>query len=207
MRSRGKAVVVSDWQGGYRWVVGVVLGKRDADEGRLWRAWLERYGLGGLPVGTLVVGDGLYGHRAQVLGLAERVGWRPVARVREGLWNRVRCSARLRARGEQDAWVLRGRYRIEQVFGRVKGAYGSDVGSRSWWGAALRMWGMWVLWNRVGLLRVGGVEVWGLLKSESLFVWVRVRGFFEHPQEGGNFFRFHLPAGEICRRGTREREN
>ncbi len=170
--SHVKGVVKGFWQGGRVWIVGVVLGKPYADEGVLWRAWLERYGLGGLPVGTLVVGDGLYGHRAQGLGLAERVGWRPVARVREGLWNRVRCSARLRARerGEQYACVLRGRYRIEQVFGSVKGAYGSYVGSRSWWGAALRMWGMWVLWNMVGLLRVGGVEVWGLLKSESLFV-------------------------------------
>ncbi len=184
MRSHGKAVVVSDWQGGYRWVVGTALGKRDADEGGLGRDWLERYGLGGLPVGRRVVGDGLYGHRAQGLGLAEQLRWRPVARVREGLWNRVRCSARLRARarGEQDACVLRGRYRIEQVFGSVKGAYGSYVGSRSWWGAVLRMWGLWVLGNMVWLLRVGGVEVWGLLKSESLFVWVRVRGFFEHPQ-------------------------
>ncbi len=42
---------------------------------------------------------------------------------------------------------------------------------------------MWVLWNMVGLLRVGGVAVWGLLKSGSLFVWVMwVRGFFEQPQ-------------------------
>ncbi len=160
-----------------------MLGKPYADEGVLWGEWLERYGLGGLPVGTLVVGDGLDGHRAQGLGLAERVGWCAVARVQDGVWHRVRSSARLRARarGEQYACVLRGRYRIEQVFGRVKGAYGSDVGSRSWWGALVRVWGMWVLGNMVGLLGVGGVEVWGLLKSESLFVWVRVRGFFEHP--------------------------
>ncbi len=68
------------------------------------------------------------------------------------------------------------------MFGSVKSAYGSYVGSRSWWGAVLRVWGMWVLWNMVGLLRVGGVEVWGLLKSGSLFVWVMwVRGFFEQP--------------------------
>ncbi len=42
--SHVKAVVVSDWQGGYCWVVGVALGKPYADEGRLWRGWLERYG-------------------------------------------------------------------------------------------------------------------------------------------------------------------
>ncbi len=107
----------------------------------MWRDWLERYGLGGLPSGTLVVGDGLYGHWAQVLVLAERLGWCPVARVREGLWHRVRSSSRLRARARGEAYpeVLRGRYRIEQVFGSVKGAYGSYVEARSWWGAALRM--------------------------------------------------------------------
>ncbi len=62
-------------------------------------------------MGTRVVGDALYGHRAQVLALAERLGWCPVARVRDGVWQRVRASARLRARarGERYAWVLRGR--------------------------------------------------------------------------------------------------
>ncbi len=56
---------------------------------------------------------------------------------------------------------------------------------------------MWVLWNRVGLLRVGGVEVWGLLKSGSLFVWVMwVRGFFEHPQGSeAKFRRIHKLDG------------
>ncbi len=104
-----------------------------------------------------------------------------LARVREGLWQRVRSSARLRARarGEQYPEVLRGCYRIEQVFGSVKSAYGSYVGSCSWWGAVLRVWGMWVLWNRVGLLRVGGVAVWGLLKCGGCWLWVM--GFFEHP--------------------------
>ncbi len=160
-------------------------------------------------MGTLVVGDALYGHRAQVLAFAERLGWCPVARVREGLWNRVRSSARLRARGrgERYAWVLRGRYRREQVFGRVQGGYGSDVGARSWWGAVVRVWGQWVLWNRVGLLRVGGVEVWGLLKSGSLFVWVMwVRGFFEQPQKELRSNGCETPSlpsiRALCRRGS-----
>ncbi len=111
-------------------MVGVALGKPYADEGR--------YGLGGLPSETLVVGDALYGHRAQVLALAERLGWCAVVRVRDGVWQWVRSSARLRARvrGERYAGVLRVRYRIGQVFGGVKSAYGSDVGSRSWWGVA-----------------------------------------------------------------------
>ncbi len=55
------------------------------------------------------------------------------------------------------------RYACAQVFGSVKGAYGSYVGSRSLRGARSRVWGMWVLWNLVGLVQVGGAGV---------FVWV-----------------------------------
>lgn len=39
------------------------------------------------------------------------------------------------------------------MFGRVKGAYGSDVGARSYDGARVWVWGMWVLWNMVGLVQ------------------------------------------------------
>ena len=42
---------------------------------------------------------------------------------------------------------------MEQVFGRVKGVYGSYVGC-CWCFA--RVWGMLVLWNLVPWLRVGG---------------------------------------------------
>lgn len=58
-------------------------------------------------------------------------------------------------RAAQFEGVLRGRYRIEQVFGSVKGAYGGVVGARSWAGARSWVWGMWVLWNMVGLAQVG----------------------------------------------------
>ena len=64
--------------------------------------------------------------------------------------------------------------RIAQVFGSVKGAYGSCVSSRSWRGA--RCWArrMLVLWNLVGLVQVGGDGA--VLR---LFVWLP--RFFEHP--------------------------
>ncbi len=120
-----------------------------------------------------MVGDGLYGYRAGLLALAECLGWCAVVRVRDGVWQWVRSSARLRARvrGERYAGVLRVRYRIGQVFGGVKSAYGSSVGLRSWWVGVLRVWGLWVLWSRVGLLWVGeGVGVWGLVRWGSVFV-------------------------------------
>ncbi len=95
----------------------------------------------------------------------------------DGVWQGVRASSRLRAHVRADGYseVLRGRYRIEQVFGSVKGAYGSDVGSRSWRGARVWVWGMLVLWNLVGLVQVGGDEVF-----VCLFVWLP--RFFEQPQ-------------------------
>ena len=75
---------------------------------------------------------------------------------------------------------MRGRYRIEQAFGSVKGAYRSSVGSRSWRGVRVRVWGMLVLWNLVGLVQVGGDKVF-----VCLFVWLP--RFFEHPQGFGEW--------------------
>jgi hypothetical protein len=45
--------------------------------------------------------------------------------------------------------------RMEQVFGSVKGVYGSSVGCRRWCYARVQVWGMLVLWNLVQRLRVG----------------------------------------------------
>ena len=177
LRSHVKAVVVGYWQGGRVWVMGAALGQAYADEGRLLGAWVAAYERGGLPWGTLLVGDALYGYRARLLGALEQAGWSPVARVSDGVWQRARASSRLRARARAEACpeVLRGRYRIEQVFGSVKSAYGSYVGSRSWRGARVWVWGMLVLWNLVGLVQVGGDGA-----VVCLFVWLP--RFFEHPQ-------------------------
>lgn len=150
LRSHVKAVVVGYWQGGRVWLVGAALGQAYADEGRLLGEWVEAYGRGGLPWGTLLVGDALYGYRARLLGALERAGWLPVARVSDGVWQR--------ARAEAYPEVVQGRYRIEPVFGSVKGAYGSYVGSRSLRGARHQVWGMWMLWNLVGLVQVGGTR-------------------------------------------------
>lgn len=51
--------------------MGVALGRAYADEGKLLAQWVGRYGRGGLPEGTLLVGDALYRYRA---GLLERAG-------------------------------------------------------------------------------------------------------------------------------------
>ncbi|MGC8783124.1 MAG: transposase [Armatimonadota bacterium] len=157
-RAHVKATVMGYSQGGQLWVMGLSLGEAYADEGRLLREWVERYGRGGVASGTLLVGDGLYGHRAELLRLLEGVGFLPVARVREGLWHGVRSDARLRARlrAQQYSWALRERYRIEQLFGSVKGAYGSVCRARSWAGAMVWVWGMFVLWNLVGVVRLAG---------------------------------------------------
>ena len=70
-------------------------------------------GQGVVGSGALWVGDGLYGHRARLLSRVEAVGWLPVVRVRDGVWHGVRAEAH--------KWALGARYRIEQVFGVVKG--------------------------------------------------------------------------------------
>jgi len=80
-RSPVKLVALGYWQGGRVWVVGLELGQAYAEEGRLLGAWVKRYGRGGLSAGTVLVGDRLYGHRAQLLGLLEQVGFLPVMRV------------------------------------------------------------------------------------------------------------------------------
>ena len=107
----------------------------------------------------MLVGDRLYGHRARLLGLLERVGFLPVMRVEDSVWQRVRAGSRLRARERAGVygWALRGRSRIEPVFGSVKGAYGSVCRARWWLGARVWVWGLFVLWNMVGLVQgLGG---------------------------------------------------
>jgi hypothetical protein len=140
------------------WVLGLALGQAYADEGKLLQQWVASYGRGGLPAETLIVGDRLYGYRAGLLQVLERAGWLPVARVEAGLHQRVRASSRLRARARAEAYpeVLGGRYRVEQVFGSVKSAYGSVWRARSFVGVRCWVWGMFVLWNMVGLVGVVG---------------------------------------------------
>jgi hypothetical protein len=93
-----------------------------------------------------------------LLSQVEAVGWLPVVRVGCGLRQGVRDKARVRAleRLGEYGWALGERYRVEQVFGRVKGVYGSYVGCRRWKYARVQVWGMLVLWNLVQWLRVGG---------------------------------------------------
>jgi len=98
-----------------------------------------------------LVGDKLYGYRGGLLSQVEEVGWLPVVRVGCGLRQGVRDKACVRALER-----LGERYRVEQVFGSVKGVYGSYVGCRSWKYARVQVWGMLVLWNLVQWLRVGG---------------------------------------------------
>ncbi|GIV18561.1 MAG: hypothetical protein KatS3mg023_0312 [Armatimonadota bacterium] len=171
-RSHVKVVALVYWQGGRAWVIGLSCGAAYADEGRLLGEWVERYGRGGLGSGTLLVGDRLYGYRARLLKQLEEAGWLPVARVEAGLHQQVRADARLRARlrAEVYGWALGERYRIEQVFGSVKSAYGSVWRARSWEGARVWVWGMFVLWNMVGLVRVLGDGSDGFIVC---CVWVR----------------------------------
>ncbi|GIV07121.1 MAG: hypothetical protein KatS3mg017_0323 [Fimbriimonadales bacterium] len=178
-RSHVKLVALGYWQGGRVWVAGLELGQAYAEEGRLLGAWVGRYGRGGLSAGTVWVGDRLYGHRARLLGLLEEVGFLPVMRVEDSVWQRVRAGSRLRARARAGVygWAPMGRYRIEQVFGSVKGAYGSVCRARSWLGARVWVWGMFVLWNMVGLVQVWGGDgldgfvvccVWGKGNAQSV---------------------------------------
>jgi hypothetical protein len=115
----------------------------------------------GLPVPcgeALWVGDKLYGRQARLLERVEAVGWLPVVRVAPSLYQSVRAPSRLRAlaRLGEYGWALKERYRIEQVFGSVKGAYGSYMGCRRVAYVRVRVWGQLVLWNMVQYLRVRG---------------------------------------------------
>jgi hypothetical protein len=105
---------------------------------RLFVQGLGRYGCMGVGLGAVLVGDKLYGYRGGLLARVEGVGWLLVVWVAPSLRQRVRAQSRLRALGrlERYGWALRERYRIEQMFGSVKRAYGSYLGCRGrrlWW--------------------------------------------------------------------------
>jgi hypothetical protein len=168
------------WGGGRRWVVGLRLGEAYSDEGRLLSEWLGEHGAGVVGAVALLVGDKLYGYRAQLLKQIEGVVWLPAVRVGAGLHQGVRAPSRLRAlsRLEEYGWALRERYRIEDVFGSVKGAYGSYSEGRSYRNACMDVYRKFVLWNMVKLLEVLGEK--GL---RCLLLWCWLRLIFEHPPE------------------------
>jgi hypothetical protein len=151
----------------------------------------------------------------------EGVGWLPVVRVAPSLYQQVRAKSRLRALGRlaEYGWALGERYRIEQVFGSVKGAYGSYIGCRRVEYVMVRVWGQLVLWNMVQYLRVrgGGVFccVWGVVvvwcgdwegnfRTPSLplrmFDWsheglLAVNDVLTHYKHPNQSFRFPIPVG------------
>ncbi len=126
--------------------------------------------------GDCVGGGSVVWASGTVVGVVGAGGFLPVMRVEDSVWQRVRAGSRLRARARAGlyGWALRGRYRIEQVFGSVKGAYGSVCRARSWVGARVWVWGMFVLWNMVGLVQVWGGD--GLDGFVVCCVWVRGAG-------------------------------
>jgi hypothetical protein len=148
---------------------------------RLFVQGLGRYGCMGVGLGAMLVGEKLYGYRGGLLARVEGVGWLPVVWVVPSLRQRVRAQSRLRALGrlERYGWALRERYRIEQVFGSVKRAYGSYLGCRGAERGVERVgvWGVGVEWLLcVG--RVSGSCAVGFWLSESL------RGVFTPARNG-----------------------
>jgi hypothetical protein len=136
--------------------------------------WWDRYGSAGVGSGALWVGDKLDGRPARLWARVEAVGWLLVVRVAPRLYPCVCAQSRWRALGRLAAygWALQERSRIEPVFGRVKGAYGSYRGCRREAYVMVRVWGQLVLWKGAVfacwgwwcfLLCVGcdGCVVWG----------------------------------------------
>ena len=80
-----------------------------------------------------------------------------MARVAAGVRQGVRDTGRVQALGRVAAygWALGARYRVEQVFGSVKGVYRSSVRCRRWCYAQVQVRGMLVLWNLVQWVACG----------------------------------------------------
>ena len=138
--------------------MGVNVGSAYSDEGKLLMELLERSGEGLLPCGTKIVGDRLYGMRVKLLEKMEGMGYEPLVYSRDTVWVRVRSEVRKRAheKAMRDEGIMRGRYRIEQVFGSIKRAYGSYLEVRTERMARLLVLGMFIMWNLVGVLLWGG---------------------------------------------------
>ena len=166
IRSHVKLVVFCYWQGGRNWVVDVEVGKAYSDEGLL-------------PYGTNIVGDKLYGMRVDVLRKMESLGYEPIVRSEDTMRVKVKSEERRRAnqRAKEKERILKGRYRIEQVFGSIKRAYGSYLDVKGEPVAKLMVLGMFILRNMAGLLR--------LVKSLFSFTWLYSGAFglfLEHSQ-------------------------
>jgi hypothetical protein len=208
MRSHVKGVVLGYWRGGAVWLVGASLGEAYANEAHLMAEWLDRYGAAGgtglpVPCGeALWVGDKLYGRQARLLERVEAVGWLPVVRVAPSLYQSVRAPSRLRAWGRlgEYGWALKERYRIEQVFGSVKGAYGSYMGCRRVAYVRVRVWGQLVLWNMVQYLRVRGGGIFLLCVGCGgcvMVVWWVEEEFSNTLRFGAGCSEFGVGVGDV----------
>lgn len=156
IRAHVKVVAVCYWEGGRNWAVGISIGEAYSDEGKLLKEMLLREGNKLLESGTIIVGDRLYGMRVEPLEIMERLGYRPVVCSMDTMRMKVRSEVRIRAnqRAKEHESILKGRYRIEQVFGSIKSAYGSYLDVKKGYMAKLIVMGMFILWNMVGLLAI-----------------------------------------------------
>ena len=96
--------------------------------------------------------------RVKLLEKTEEMGYNPLVYSRDTVWVRVRSEVRKRAqeRAMRHKRIMRGRYRIEQVFGSIKRAYGSYLEVRTERMARLLVLGMFIMWNLVGVLLWSG---------------------------------------------------
>jgi len=112
--------------------IAVETGISYADERKLLKKIIQEIPL---DKGNYIIGDKLYGMDNELAKrLIEEIELVPVIPVKEGVRNKIRSFYRKRLKEiyEENKEVYRERYRVEQLFGKIKNAYGDRDNTRKY---------------------------------------------------------------------------
>ncbi|WP_457643324.1 transposase [Persephonella sp.] len=152
VKSHVKTEVLVAVVNGTTFPIAVEVGRPYSDERKLFREILRKTDL---KARGYIIGDRLYGMDSQLAKeLVEAEGLIPVIPVREGIRKKVRDKYRKRLMElyEENRDIYKERYRVEQLIGKVKNAYGDRDNTKSYELACVFVLMRFLLYNTALLL-------------------------------------------------------
>jgi hypothetical protein len=148
VKAHCKVVIVLGEMEDERMILSIKVGSSYGDERKMFLKWLKEV-KGKIGERVKFVADGLYGKSIEILRQVKKIGWKAYVKVRKGIWQGVRAEERKEAmrEWEEGKEIYRKRYKIEQVIGSLKRAYGDVCSEREEAMAKKAIIMMGILWN------------------------------------------------------------
>jgi hypothetical protein len=204
VKAHCKVVIVLGEMRDERMILSIKVGSSYGDERKMFLRWLKEV-KGKIGEKVKFVADGLYGKSIEILRQVKRIGWKAYVKVRKGIWQGVRAKERKEAmrEWEEGKEIYRKRYKIEQVIGSLKRAYGDVCSEREKAMAKKAIIMMGILWNMAVLLATGFVGfIFLFFKFAFEMVWLANpfysdRRFFEHTHPCHSFLSLPFKLNDL----------